>query len=608
MTSIEDPLDFDSDVAEVKGKKFFFPSFTLESGKSIILKGPSGCGKTLFLSRFAGEADEIGLDREKIEIPIPPDLSKCSYAYVPQTSHFNQSLTAEKECLLSWKKLVESLSKEDLSILFPPDEFEQVTGEKKASPNWKDICQSYLPKRFEDLLNSDLVPEEKREDFKRQPIAKLSGGQKKRFALLYKLGIPPRELLILDEPDTGLDKKGAQKTLLALAENKENRIFPGTPPAILLTSHHEWEINRNPTDDALALPSDLFEEKAIEKYCPESHDPLITAGVKKERKSDDAKVPPSAIRRACVPPSAIRRACLEFKHQVSRLRKKPLDWIVLLLAPVLIFLLLCSTSDLSDEKIVAEIEPKTALYTLFCALACLWLGIQYHSTWLVENFRILREESQWTKHLAKSTGKASRSLAEGTLLGALALGLIIALIQGIIATCFYQWNLPEEIIHSETFAFTALIFWGAVFLGSLMGLALGSFVSMICLQGKFRKFGPRPPSLVWVNLLIPLIMLVFIVFTGPYLNGGSAESIITEDGKSNRASLSKYNPAHCLERILEQSLLDSDPAEYKWMSNLYPPKDKPKPLKILVVWGLISYIVALAGILFIQAAKEFRED
>lgn len=182
------------------GKKEVLKGISLESerGECIGIVGPNGCGKSTFLSVMAG-------------VLAPASGSICYYGkdalknrvvfqkmtgYVPQEN-----------------PLMPELSVYDNLRLWYPDKAE---------------LQKELADGFLQILGIS--------EFADKPVAKLSGGMKKRVSIGMALsGMPP--VLILDEPSAALDlvcKEDIKRYLKIYLERK------GT---VVLTTHEEGELS-----------------------------------------------------------------------------------------------------------------------------------------------------------------------------------------------------------------------------------------------------------------------------------------------------------------------------------------------------------------------------
>lgn len=173
-------------------------SFSVKSGERILITGPSGCGKTTLCRILAG-----------LEQPDNGTLTGFSGAQVSmvfQEDRLIRHLSALENVLLVVKKGV------------------QTKEEARAALSAVGLTQQDIQK----------------------PVARLSGGQKRRAAIVRAL-LAPGEVLILDEPFKGLDGDTRTKVIdyvkkmqrgrtlfLVTHEAAETEAMGGTPLALSL--------------------------------------------------------------------------------------------------------------------------------------------------------------------------------------------------------------------------------------------------------------------------------------------------------------------------------------------------------------------------------------
>ncbi|MBI4857265.1 MAG: ABC transporter ATP-binding protein [Acetobacterium woodii] len=87
-----------------------------------------------------------------------------------------------------------------------------------------------LPSDYRDLLSQF-----KLDQYLKQPVAKLSGGEKQKLSVLLAL-IPQPEVLFLDELTTGLDTEARREVWQVLSDLKEKGL------TLFLTSHYMDEV------------------------------------------------------------------------------------------------------------------------------------------------------------------------------------------------------------------------------------------------------------------------------------------------------------------------------------------------------------------------------
>jgi len=165
-------------------------SAQFKSGEKVAIIGPSGCGKTTLLRILAG------LDKD-YEGFISGTPSKCSFLF-------------QENRLLDWKNIADNIHFVVKDVL----------------------SQEETEKRLTQLLSLSYLTEHK-DKFP----AELSGGMQRRTALCRSF-IYPSELLLMDEPFSGLDSK--MKNTIADA------FFSLVQPSMILlvVSHDEMIINK----------------------------------------------------------------------------------------------------------------------------------------------------------------------------------------------------------------------------------------------------------------------------------------------------------------------------------------------------------------------------
>ncbi len=157
------------------GKKVFSDvSFSLEKGEIMAVLGPNGAGKTTLLRCMTGllrsDGGEVFLNGENIRKIRPKDLWS-SVSYVPQNGRALSSYSVLETVLLG------------------------KTGELGlfSAPDGKDLSEA------EEILSLLGIG-----DLKDRRVNTLSGGEQ-QMVLIARALISKPELLILDEPESGLD-------------------------------------------------------------------------------------------------------------------------------------------------------------------------------------------------------------------------------------------------------------------------------------------------------------------------------------------------------------------------------------------------------------------
>jgi phosphonate C-P lyase system protein phnK len=157
-------------------------NLTVEPGKIHCLVGPNGGGKTSLLRSILGQVPYEG------EIYISYDKTKI-IGYVPQYLDFEKSLPITVENFLS--------------IVY------------QQKPCFLGVSGKYR-KTIDDLLKRIGMYEKRK-----RLVGNLSGGEKQRLLLAQAI-YPEPDLLILDEPFTGIDKIGEDyfKSVIKDLKNK----------------------------------------------------------------------------------------------------------------------------------------------------------------------------------------------------------------------------------------------------------------------------------------------------------------------------------------------------------------------------------------------------
>lgn len=189
--------------------------------------GPSGAGKSsllhcLFQNRTAGVTGRILVDAQS--------RKKLKVCFIPQKDYLNEWLTVREDLIF-----VSKLRSGKGNILTEnPDTKAKSDPEQilRASATYvKQSGSTTLVDHEENALRvADLLGITNCLDV---PIRKISGGQKKRLSVARELMSTP-DILILDEPTTGLDSLTCQKTVSVLRDL--TRLSPH-PMAVIVTIH-----------------------------------------------------------------------------------------------------------------------------------------------------------------------------------------------------------------------------------------------------------------------------------------------------------------------------------------------------------------------------------
>ena len=176
-------------------------SLEIYEGDFVAITGPNGGGKSTFVKLLLGILEPTNGNIKLFE------NSKYQIGYVPQQAS-------------------------NIDIAFPAT-VDEIIKTAFASKNslFKTITK-------EEKLNiTSLMDLFEISNLKSKLITELSGGQKQRVMIVRALANNPK-LLILDEPDIGLDKKSQKQFINSLKKiNEKNRT------TILFITHHLEEIN-----------------------------------------------------------------------------------------------------------------------------------------------------------------------------------------------------------------------------------------------------------------------------------------------------------------------------------------------------------------------------
>ena len=176
-------------------------SLEIYEGDFIGIIGPNGGGKSTFIKLLLGILEPTNGNIKLFE------NSKYQIGYVPQQAS-------------------------NIDIAFPATVDEII---KTAFANKNSLFKTIT--KEEKLNISSLMDLFEISNLKSKLITELSGGQKQRVMIVRALANNPK-LLILDEPDIGLDKKSQKQFINSLKEiNEKNRT------TILFITHHLEEIN-----------------------------------------------------------------------------------------------------------------------------------------------------------------------------------------------------------------------------------------------------------------------------------------------------------------------------------------------------------------------------
>ena len=193
-----------------------------KAGRVTVIEGDSGCGKSSLLEILAGcrggrtvKGDlKIQVCRSEGEPPIPLTAFRAEapsrLAYLPQATVLRPFISP-KRLLQSWRELLSAAYCRQDSV-----------------PRYVDAAQKELTTALFGVTEQDQIFDRKRVTH----ASTLSGGQKRRLDVVLTL-TAPAEIILLDEPDTGLHGDGRKQLYDELVEfaKSRNRI-------VILVSHH----------------------------------------------------------------------------------------------------------------------------------------------------------------------------------------------------------------------------------------------------------------------------------------------------------------------------------------------------------------------------------
>lgn len=158
-------------------------SLRIKEGTSLSVMAPSGKGKTTLLKIIAG-------------------LETADEGYI------------------------EGLENKKISMVFQED---RICLALNALSNIRLVCRKGIQEKqiYQELEKVGLKGNEK------HPVKELSGGMKRRVAIVRAL-LAPYDILLLDEPFTGLDNESKKKIIDYIKEKNKMR-------TIILVTHDHWE-------------------------------------------------------------------------------------------------------------------------------------------------------------------------------------------------------------------------------------------------------------------------------------------------------------------------------------------------------------------------------
>ena len=185
-------------------------NLAFKKGEFVLLIGPSGCGKTTLINTINGIIPHVieGLRKGNVYL-LGKDVKDMKLAEVsthvatvfqdPETQFFTLSVIDE--------------------VVFGPENLK--------------LPYDEIERRLEFAVKATGI-----EDLLEKDVMSLSGGQKQRVAIASAMAMMP-DILILDEPTTNLDPKGAAEVLRTIANLRKQ-----TNALIILIEHRLEEVTK----------------------------------------------------------------------------------------------------------------------------------------------------------------------------------------------------------------------------------------------------------------------------------------------------------------------------------------------------------------------------
>lgn len=189
-------------------------SFTLEQGTIAMVVGPNGSGKSTLIKAVLDIVTYSG----SIKLNLPPDTTeeRTPFGYVPQRLEF------------------------DLDLPITVDEFLALT-----------LTACSHDSQEKDHFITDALRRVSALQLRHRQIGSLSGGQRQRVILARALIHHPH-ILVLDEPESGIDREGEQQFYTMLKTLvKEQKMA-----ALIAT--HELEVVHKYADQVLCIQQKLL--------------------------------------------------------------------------------------------------------------------------------------------------------------------------------------------------------------------------------------------------------------------------------------------------------------------------------------------------------------
>ena len=456
------------------------------TGRVTVVAGDSGSGKSSLLEVIAGYRSARtsgglirmtvcpGPDKAAVSLPEFLDEAPARMAFLPQQTILRPFLSPAM-LLRNWLRLLSA-----------------------AYPHAHPVATSATA--VQSALIQALFDETERAQLNGGRFAHLlSGGQKRRLDVVLTL-TTPAQIILLDEPDTGLDRRRREclyESLIRFA--RENKRI------IVVVSHHA---------DGDFAHHDVDMWRVTTGSDPDT-------GVVRDESATGAEVPLTMHQ----PPPEGKgdRRCLQIgtylQLRIAGLwgnRIQSLWW--LLPIPAILVLLLRGAVYVDPEAPASA--PMSILF--FYVVACFWLGaLQAGSFWAEEHVWFRRECLQGVSSFSYVAGFVIFTLAVAAVQSAVAAGAVLL------------WKSP---IQSDFWRVFMCGWWSAAN-GILTGLFLCSLVYWLR-----RRTKNEPPNATTAQLCVLLITLACIVYSYPVIGKAPYTRLsIFEDKPRSAADVDTYS-------------------------------------------------------------------
>lgn len=454
------------------------------TGRVTVITGESGTGKSVLLQAIAGYRPRttqdgsieaaIHLNEDEEPLPLATFLEEPTrLSYLPQLTVLRPQSTPAR-AVEDWCSLLTSAYGEDAPV------------------------RKFVDAAREELEDHLFSAEERDRLFGASTVRvrNLSGGQKRRLDVMMAL-CSPAELILLDEPDTGLDPQRRQVLFQALVD-----FARAHRKIILLVSHYAGE---------------EYTDSDVDIWRATRRDDG-TGGTFTMQPGEDAGHCELALH---IPPPERGNQRLDQYVLYVRQRLANLETgraILLLAAPALL---------LAAVRLAMYPDPVTDGPSMglmfFYSVTCFWLGtVQATGFWADERTWFNRECRQGTSSLAY-------------LLSFLTLLIVVTCAQVIVGGLVLKFASWQHLLAGQfgdagddlEIGVGRILLWG--FLAGTNGFVIGLLVSTLQ-HGRF----PRATSPATAQLLALFITLSAIVFSFPIVGSRAYENIVEDPFAANR--------------------------------------------------------------------------